>query len=83
VDARVVKSASECRDGLIRQVSAPVRWQEVVERLAGEGVSTFVEVGPGKVLSGLIKKIAPGTRVLNVEDPASLEATVAVLKGTA
>jgi [acyl-carrier-protein] S-malonyltransferase len=81
VDARVVRSAAECREGLVRQVSAPVRWQESVERLSREGVHTFVEVGPGKVLSGLVKKIAPGARVLNVEDPASLEATVAALRG--
>lgn len=81
VDARVVKTASECREGLVRQVSAPVRWQESVELLAREGASTFVEVGPGKVLSGLVKKIAPGARVLNVEDPASLEATAAALSG--
>jgi [acyl-carrier-protein] S-malonyltransferase len=80
-DARVVRTASECRDGLVRQVSAPVRWQESVERLAQAGVSTFVEIGPGKVLSGLIKKVVPGTRVLNVEDPASLEATAAALGG--
>jgi [acyl-carrier-protein] S-malonyltransferase len=83
VDARVVKTASECREGLVRQVSAPVRWQETVERLVQEGVGTFVEVGPGKVLSGLIKKIATGARVLNVEDPASLEATAAALSGPA
>jgi [acyl-carrier-protein] S-malonyltransferase len=83
VDARTVKTASECREGLVRQVSAPVRWQEAVERLAGEGVDTFVEVGPGKVLSGLVKKITPGARVLNVEDPASLEATAAALPGAA
>jgi [acyl-carrier-protein] S-malonyltransferase len=81
VDARVVRAAGDCRDGLVRQVSAPVRWQESVERLAADGVSTFVEVGPGKVLSGLIKKIAPTARVLNVEDPASLEAAVAALAG--
>jgi [acyl-carrier-protein] S-malonyltransferase len=83
VDARAVKTASECREGLVRQVSAPVRWQETVERLVQEGVDTFVEVGPGKVLSGLVKKTATGARVLNVEDPASLEATAAALSGQA
>jgi [acyl-carrier-protein] S-malonyltransferase len=81
VDARPVRTAAECRDGLIRQVSAPVRWEEVVERLVGEGVTTFVEVGPGRVLSGLIKKIAKASRVLNVEDPPSLSRTVAALEG--
>jgi len=56
-----------------------VRWQESVERLLREGVDTFVEVGPGAVLSGLVKKIDKSVRVLNVEDSASLEATAAAL----
>ena len=80
VDAKVVRSAEDCRDGLVRQVSGTVRWQESVERLVGEGVDTFVEVGPGIVLAGLVKKIAPAARVLGVEDPASLEATAAALQ---
>jgi [acyl-carrier-protein] S-malonyltransferase len=79
VDARVVRSGEECRDGLVRQVSGTVRWQESVERLVGEGVDTFVEVGPGTVLSGLIKKIDRNVRVLGVEDPDSVEATVTAL----
>lgn len=80
VDARAVRSGDECRDGLVRQVSATVRWQESVERLAAEGVDTFVEVGPGLVLSGLVKKIAKDARVLGVEDPASLQATADALR---
>lgn len=79
VDARVVGTAGECRDGLVRQVSAPVRWQESVERLTRDGVDSFVEVGPGTVLSGLVKKIAKGARILNVEGPHSLEETLAAL----
>lgn len=79
VDAAVVRSAAECRVGLVRQVSSPVRWQESVERLVREGVQTFVEVGPGEVLSGLVKKIAKGAQVLSVRDPESLEKTVAAL----
>jgi [acyl-carrier-protein] S-malonyltransferase len=67
-------------DALVRQVTSPVRWEEVVVRLTKEGVDTFVEVGPGKVLSGLIRRIAPDARVLNVEDRASLQATVEVLR---
>jgi [acyl-carrier-protein] S-malonyltransferase len=74
-----VKSGAECREGLVRQVSSPVRWQESVERLAAEGVRTFVEIGPGEVLSGLVKKIAKGAQVLNVQDPESLEKTLAAL----
>ena len=79
VDADVVRDGAACRAGLVRQVSGTVRWQESVERLAREGVTTFVEVGPGSVLAGLVRKIAKGARVLNVDAPASLEATLAAL----
>ena len=79
VDARVVRDGEACREGLVRQVSGAVRWQESVELLAREGVTTFVEVGPGSVLSGLVRKIARGARVLGVDSPESLEAAVAAL----
>jgi [acyl-carrier-protein] S-malonyltransferase len=80
VDARIVREAAECCDGLVRQVSSPVRWQESVEKLVAEGVTTFVEVGAGDVLAGMIKRIAPkGTQILGVGDPESLEKTVAAL----
>jgi [acyl-carrier-protein] S-malonyltransferase len=79
----VVREADACRDGLVRQVSGTVRWQESVERLAAEGVTTFVEVGPGRVLSGLVKKIAKEAQVLNVDSPDTLEATVQALAGRA
>jgi [acyl-carrier-protein] S-malonyltransferase len=79
VDAAVARDASTCRDGLVRQVSGAVRWQESVERLAGEGVTTFVEVGPGTVLSGLVRKTAKDARVLGVDSPESLEAALAAL----
>jgi len=72
VDARVVREAAACRDGLVRQVAAPVRWEESVRVLIAEGVDAFVEVGPGGVLAGLIKRIAKGARVLPVEDPGTL-----------
>jgi len=80
VDARPARAAGECREALLRQISSPVRWQESVERLRAEGVASFVEVGPGTVLCGLVRSIAKGTRVLNVEDPASLEKTLAKLR---
>jgi [acyl-carrier-protein] S-malonyltransferase len=83
VDAAVVRDGATCRSGLVRQVSGTVRWQESVERLAQEGVTTFVEVGPGSVLSGLVKKIAKGTRVLGVDSPETLEAAVAALRAGA
>jgi [acyl-carrier-protein] S-malonyltransferase len=79
VDARIVREGDACRDGLVRQVSGAVRWQESVELLAREGVDVFVEVGPGTVLSGLVRKIAKGARVLNVDSPESLDAAVAAL----
>ena len=79
VEARVVRTAAECREGLVRQVSGPVLWMQSVERLRSEGVLTFVEVGPGQVLGGLIKKIAKGARVLGVQDPKTLEQTMSAL----
>ncbi len=81
VDAAPVRNGAEAREKLVRQVSQPVRWQESIERLAGEcGVKTFIEVGPGKVLSGLVKKIAPGSVCLNIEDTASLDTARAALR---
>jgi [acyl-carrier-protein] S-malonyltransferase len=66
---------------LLRQVTAPVRWIECVEELARLGVTRVVEVGPGRVLGGLVKRIAPSIETFNVEDAASLEKTLAALKG--
>ena len=80
VDAEFLTEGARVTDTLVRQVTAPVRWEEVVLRLAKEGVTTCVEVGPGKVLSGLIRRIAPDTQVLNVEDRASLQATLEALR---
>ena len=80
VDAAVTSSAEACRAALVRQVSGAVRWQESVERLLALGVTTFVEVGPGTVFSGLIKKTSKEARLLNVEDKASLEATLVALR---
>jgi [acyl-carrier-protein] S-malonyltransferase len=67
------------RQALRDQVTAPVRWVEIVEQLPGLGVDTVVEIGPGKVLTGLVRRIAPDLRALNVEDPVSLAAAVAAL----
>ncbi|MCA1592248.1 MAG: ACP S-malonyltransferase, partial [Acidobacteria bacterium] len=58
VDAAIVRKGAEARSALIRQVSSPVRWRESVELLTHEGVTTFVEVGPGKVLCGLVRQTA-------------------------
>ncbi|HEX6739810.1 MAG TPA: ACP S-malonyltransferase [Vicinamibacteria bacterium] len=77
VDARVVRSGEEARDGLVRQVSGAVRWQQSVELLRREGVTRFVEVGPGTVLTGLIKKIDREPKVYAVSDPAGVEQAAA------
>ncbi|MDQ3805567.1 MAG: ACP S-malonyltransferase [Acidobacteriota bacterium] len=79
VDAAVVTKGAEARESLVRQVSRPVRWRESVESLARRGVETFVEVGPGKVLSGLVRQTAPGARCLDVEDATSLRAALDAL----
>jgi [acyl-carrier-protein] S-malonyltransferase len=79
VDARIVKSAAEVRDGLKRQVTAPVRWEQSIRALRSEGVEVFIEVGPGKVLSSLVKQIDRGADCLRVEDLASLNEALARL----
>lgn len=78
VDAEPKRSAAASIDALIRQVSSPVRWESVVQRLASEGVTAYVEVGPGKVLSGLVKKIVRDATILNVEGPDDLSAVEAL-----
>ena len=77
VDAEPKRDSESAIEALVRQVSAPVRWEDVVRRLASEGVTTYVEVGPGTVLSGLVKKIQPDARVLTFGSPESLGAVVA------
>jgi [acyl-carrier-protein] S-malonyltransferase len=68
VDARATTAPEEFRDALVRQVSAPVRWVESMQLLIEQGVDTFVEAGPGKVLSGLMRQINRDVKMLNVED---------------
>jgi [acyl-carrier-protein] S-malonyltransferase len=75
VDARPTTAPDELRDALVRQVSATVRWSESMQLLVQQGVDTFVEAGPGKVLTGLMRQINRDAKALNVEDAASLEAT--------
>ena len=76
VDAQVVTSASAIREGLKQQVTAPVRWDESIRRLRQEGVELFVEVGPGKVLSGLVRQIDSAAQCLRVEDSATLNEVI-------
>lgn len=79
VDAAPVTTAAEARDALARQVSRPVRWEESVERMVADGVALFVEIGPGKVLTGLIGRIRKDARRINVQGPADLDAARAAI----
>lgn len=81
VDADTITTGDEAREALIRQVTMPVRWQESVRLLIDEGVNTFVEVGPGRVLTGLLRQIERSVATLNVEDEKSLSATVEKIAG--
>jgi [acyl-carrier-protein] S-malonyltransferase len=78
VDARLLTRGPEVRDALIRQVTGPVRWVECIGLLQQAGVTHYIEVGPGKVLTGLNRQIDRALITTNVEDPASLEKTIAV-----
>ncbi len=80
VSADLVCSGPEVKESLIKQVYSPVRWEECVLKMISLGVDTFIEVGPGKVLSGLIKKISRGSKILNVEDSSSLEKVLALTR---
>ena len=81
VDARAITSGDQARDALIRQVSQPVRWLESVEFLISQGVQSLIEIGPGKVLSGLARQIDRDLRCVNVEDKASLCASREAFSG--
>ena len=80
VDAEPKRDAASAIDALVRQVSAPVRWEQVVRRLASEGVTNYVEVGPGTVLSGLVKKIHKEAVVSNFAEPDDLAALYDALR---
>src|ERR1044071_1562094 len=79
VDAAIITKGSDARDALTRQVASPVRWSESVKRLLDEGVTRFVELGPGKVLSGLVRQMSREVEVLNVEDADSLDRTAGAM----
>ena len=76
VDAEAITTGEEARDALIRQVTNPVRWLESIRDMIDNGVTVFVEVGPGKVLTGLLRQIDRSVRVFNVEDSATLQSTL-------
>jgi [acyl-carrier-protein] S-malonyltransferase len=72
-DASIITSGEEAREALVRQVTLPVRWEESMRELIEEGTSTFVEIGPGRVLSGLLRQIERSVHCFNVEDSKSLQ----------
>ncbi|MGI6066194.1 MAG: ACP S-malonyltransferase [Bacillota bacterium] len=80
VNGRTVQGQSEIIDALVNQVTSPVLWEQSIRNLALAGVDTFIEVGPGKVLSGLIKKTVKDVKIINIEDPVSAEKAIAQLK---
>lgn len=77
-DASPIESAGGCRDELVEHLTTGVDWIRVVEHMGAAGVSTFVEIGPGRVLTGLIRRIAPDAEVLPADDPASVERLLAL-----
>jgi [acyl-carrier-protein] S-malonyltransferase len=81
VDGEVHGGADAIRERLVRQVSSPVLWQACASVLEAFGTELVLEVGPGKVLTGLVRRILPSVPVGNVEDPGSLAAASALLEG--
>lgn len=83
VDVKTADAPEEIVDALVRQAWHPVRWVETIRKMKEEGVTHIVECGPGKVLSGLVKRIEPDLVMLNINDPASLGATLKALEDQA
>jgi [acyl-carrier-protein] S-malonyltransferase len=78
-EAKAISHAKEIQASLIRQLPSSVLWEDTVRTMGAMGVTTFVEVGPGTVLTGLIKRILPDAKLLNVNDPKSLDATLTTI----
>ncbi len=78
-EAKPISRAAEIQPSLVRQLPSSVLWEDSVQAMAKMGVTTFIEVGPGTVLTGLIKRILPDAKLLNVHDPKSLDATLQAL----
>lgn len=79
-EARAISRAGEIQASLVRQLPSSVLWEDTVQVMGKMGVTTYIEVGPGTVLTGLIKRILPDAKLLNVNDPKSLESTLQSLK---
>jgi [acyl-carrier-protein] S-malonyltransferase len=78
-DAKFLRTAAELRPSLIKQISAPLYWEDSIKNMVADGYDTFIEIGPGKVLSGLVKRIAKNATVLNVEDQKSMNETLSAV----
>jgi len=78
-DAKFIRTAAELRTSLIKQISSPLFWEDSIKHMVSDGYDTFIEIGPGKVLSGLVKRIAKDAKVLNVEDQKSMSDTLSAL----
>jgi len=83
VDGGVTRTSADVKPFLLRQVASPVRWADCVKALAAEGATTFIEVGPGRVLSGLLRRILDGARGHSVEDTAGLDRALAAVGASA
>ena len=79
-DAKFLRKASELKPSLIKQISSPLYWEDSIRNMAADGFDAFIEIGPGKVLSGLVKRIAKDAKVLNVEDIKSMEECLKALE---
>jgi [acyl-carrier-protein] S-malonyltransferase len=80
VNANYINNRDEVKNLLYNQVMSSVLWEQSIRRMIDNGVRNFVEIGPGRTLSGFVKKIDRGLGIYNVEDMASLEATASALK---
>jgi [acyl-carrier-protein] S-malonyltransferase len=78
-DAKFIRTAAELRTSLIKQISSPLFWEDSIKNMVSDGYDTFIEIGPGKVLSGLVKRIAKDAQVLHVEDQRSMSDTLSAL----
>ncbi len=78
-DAKFLRTSSELRPSLIKQISSPLYWEDSITRMTAGGCDTFVEIGPGKVLSGLVKRIVRDAKVLNVEDMKTMNDALSAL----
>jgi [acyl-carrier-protein] S-malonyltransferase len=78
-DAKFIWTAAELKTSLIKQISSPLFWEDSIKNMVSDGYDTFIEIGPGKVLSGLVKRIAKDAKVLNVEDQKSMSDTISAL----